>query len=124
MSSSYGDALRLFNKAIDELAKVIRDHSSVNKRIKVSLASALKGLLLLYGLGYISSDDITYLASLALDNNILDSNLFAEVAYLNVKLLSREKVDPNEASEILNKILDKAVKKDQYLNKQMKLFRY
>lgn len=120
---SYGDALRLFNQAIDEMEKITKEEKW-ESRARNALSLILKALLLLSGKKLPPDIDLTNLAAMALDAEIITDEEFAEIVEVNLALNGFGELSINKFTLIFRKLLRGAEKIDPYLSQQMTLFRY
>ncbi len=120
---SYGDALRLFNQAIDEMEKITKE-GKLGGRARNALSLILKALLLLSGRKLPPDIDLTNLAAMALDAGIITDEEFAEIVEVNLALNGFGELSMSKFALVFRKLLHGAEKIDPYLSQQMTLFRY
>lgn len=121
-TSSYSDALRLLNKAVDSYIRFKRS-GRVND-LREALSSLIRSYVLFSKGHYLPDLDITNLASVALDKGLIDRGLYAKIVTSNLALNGYLTGDLSIVEETFNVILKELSKRDPYINQQMLLFRY
>ncbi len=119
---SYSDALKLFVKAL-RIYSGISNNAKLMLRGKEALRELLRGLLMLKGIS-IPELDLTYIASIAYDNGLIDKRDFSKVAELNLKLSGYGSVNLKDFHEVFRRLLRKAELLDPYITQQMELYKY
>ncbi len=126
-STSYSDVLRLYTLALKLSEKAVVEKASgrIDNALEMMLeatASIIKALLLYRGRKPLGVKDPLYLASIALDEELLDRG---EYSLLVRALTSRSR---SKSIILLKEFIDivrsKLSSLDPYLDDQMKLYRY
>ncbi|MEM0105489.1 MAG: hypothetical protein QXX81_02945 [Zestosphaera sp.] len=120
--SSYSDALCLINDAIDSYNRFKRN-GRIND-LKHALSNLLRSYILLSSGHYLPDLDITNLASIALDEGLINGELYAEIVSSNLVLNGYLTGSLSVVEETFNTVLKELSKYDPYINQQMLLFRY
>ena len=126
-STSYSDVLRLYTSALRLLEKASLDEASgrMDYAFKVLLdatANITKALLLYHGRKPLGIKDPLYLASIALDEGLVDRS---EFSLLVKAVTSRSKSESvTLLKEFIGIIRRKLSNLDPYLDEQLKLYRY
>lgn len=121
-TSCYSEALRLVKEAVDSYFKYRRD-GEVNE-LRHALASLLRSHILLLKGHYLPELDLTNLASVALDEGIIDRELYSDIVTSNLILNGYLSRDLSVVEKTFNKLLNKLSEHDPYVSQQMYLFRY
>ncbi len=126
-STSYSDVLRLYTSALRLLEKASLSEASgrIDHAFKVLLeatSNIIKALLLYHGRKPLGIKDPLYLASIALDEELIDRSEFS----LLVKAVTGKSKGESVAllKEFIGIIRGKLSSLDPYLDEQLKLYRY
>lgn len=121
-TSCYSEALRLVKEAVDSYTKYRKD-GKVND-LRNALVSLLRSYVMLLRGHYLPELDLTNLASIALDEGIIDKELYSDVVTANLILNGYLSRDLSVVEEVFSKLFEKLSKHDPYVSQQMYLFRY
>jgi hypothetical protein len=119
---SYSDALKLFVRALTTYSRISSGEDLLLMG-KEALRDLLRGLLMLEGIS-IPELDLTYIASIAYDNGLIDRRDFSDVVELNLKLSGYGSADIQHFHEVFSRLLAKAASLDPYITQQMELYKY
>ena len=122
--SSYGDALRHFNQAIDYFSKAVGKDEDLRRYSKHAFIHLLRSLILLKGHGYPSYTDLVSLGAVAKDLHIIDEEEYGSLVELNLKLNGFGILERVEIIKLFRRLVMKAEELDPYLSQQSTLFRY
>ncbi len=121
---SYADILRLYNKAWSLREKGLRELAHGNpestKILVRALIEMLRALALYAGRSLYGVEDPVYLASILLDEGLIDPNTYSLI--VEVEVSRGENID---ALLGVLEIIEKKIKSiDPYIGEQSRLFRY
>jgi len=121
-TSCYSEALRLVKEAVDSYFKYKKNNEV--SELRHALASLIRSYVLLLRGHYLPELDLTNLASVALDEGIIDRELYSDIVTSNLILNGYLLRDLSMVEETFNKLLNKLSEHDPYVSQQMYLFRY
>ena len=126
-STSYSDVLRLYTSALRLLEKAGLSEASGRidhafKTLLEATANIIKALLLYHGRKPLGIKDPLYLASIALDEGLIDRS---EFSILVKAVTSRSRIESIALlKEFIGIIRGRLGSLDPYLDEQLKLYRY
>ncbi|MEM2020966.1 MAG: hypothetical protein QXP80_01910 [Zestosphaera sp.] len=118
----YSEALRLVNEAVNSYDRFKKEGKISD--LREALALLLRSYVLLLRGVYLPELDITNLASIALDKELIDRELYANIVTSNLILNGYMSMDLKIVEETVMRMLKELSKHDPYINQQMNLFRY
>lgn len=118
----YSEALRLVNEAVNSYDRFKKEGKISD--LREALALLLRSYVLLLRGVYLPELDITNLASIALDKELIDRELYANIVTSNLILNGYMSMDLKIVEETVMRMLKELSKHDPYINQQMSLFRY
>ncbi len=121
--TSYSEALRHVNAAIDAFKKYLSGENR-KENLTIALMNILKSLIILKKGLYPPDMDLTNIASIALDEGIIDAKTYAEVVTANLIVKGYYINDLQYVEKVFKKLVDMVVMLDPYVNQQLMLFRY
>ncbi len=121
-TSCYSEALRLVKEAVDSYVKYRKEGKASD--LRNALVSLLRSYVMLLRGYYLPELDLTNLASIALDEGIIDKELYSDLVTANLILNGYLSRDLSVVEGVFSRLFEKLSKHDPYVSQQMYLFRY